>query len=920
MTDPFAADLAAKGIGGADDDVDPETPWLKKGYKPDPFAADLAAKGVGLAPDDTSRKFPNNTGPDVDLRLKEEAAAAAPPSIAHDIGQSFANFGSTVAKGAGAAARLASPLGTDDKGGIGLHIPFSDLSQAPYRREAERGVSDVVTGGLAERVANSLDPAFAASGESDKAAAPGVREAAQLGGSVLPSPFRWLGEQAAPVAGALAERAGAGNVVQAATRGAAAYEGQAVPLAVVAAPDGRRMDAAERAALDPAGLALAAGAPAATEAATSTDAIAAAKARMIQAARRYAVKDLGTDITSADGVRARVTDQKRIAEVNDRLFNTVSQLDKEQPGFRNVFRKPASKAIPRVEQVLQDTMAPRDGLYQELDAASVAPKPIRRANEGAIPETIENEAPTGRIEDPNFSPPATTLNSGEDHFVEGANADRPESPSSLRTTATHNAVIDYPGRRAAGETGYVPVGDEVLPHRAEDAVPVYPYEVAPGDIISEAAAKGGAMRLVDPYEVAPGDIISEADAPKGGVRHRQAARAVPVAPGDIISEADAPKAARAVPVDPYEVAPGDIISEADAPKGGVLLKDIIEGHRQAARDAVTAAKGGGTFGEPDASRFNYRADQFDRIYGKDLPPKVDPDFVIDKKSGMTAGKMLEILNRRPDAPGIPEEIQRIEKLATVPGGRDPDVRVPALHFRKEVTESGKAAESVLGGLEGTPRFEALSKLHEVGQNILNKHIDESGMDPNRIAQLRAMNDRYFLLKRAQNAMESRGWKEANRPGWRLPHTIRSAEAGGLASIATYGGFHPHAIAPLLATYGIAHTLPAIANRVNWRIANMEPSVPGMLPPEPRGPVDGRLLLGLPNRLARTASDTSMANVAAADRVPQIVGQEDKENDPNLGAGPFASPDDLQDLAKQAIGDPDATPAEKARALQILRGQ
>lgn len=844
MTDPFAADLAAKGIGGADDDVDPETPWLKKGYKPDPFAADLAAKGVGLAPDDTSRKFPNNTGPDVDLRLKEEAAAAAPPSLAHDVGQSFANFGSTVAKGAGAAARLASPLGTDDKGGIGLHIPFSDLSQAPYRREAERGVSDVVTGGLAERAANSLDPAFAASGETDKAAAPGVREAFQLGGSVLPSPFRWLGEQAAPVAGALAERAGAGNVVQAATRGAAAYEGQAVPQAVVAAPDGRRMDAAERAAVDPAGLALAAGAPAATEAATSTDAIAAAKARMIQAARRYAVKDLGTDITSADGVRARVTDQKRIAEVNDRLFNAVSQLDKEQPGFRNVFRKPASKAIPRVEQVLKDTMAPRDGLYQELDAASIAPKPARRANEGAVPEAIENEAQTGRIEDPNFSPPATTLNSGEDHLVEGANADRPESPSSLRTTATHNAVIDYPGRRAAGETGYVPVGDEVLPHRAEDAVPV----------------------------------------------------------------------------DPYEVAPGDIISEADAPKGGVLLRDVMAAHEQAALDAVNPNKGGGRFGLHDAARYRDAARQYQQVYGKDLPPKVDPDFVIDKKSGMTAGKMLEILNRRPDAPGIPEEIQKIEKMATVPGGLDPDVRIPALHFRKEVTESGKAAESVLGGLEGTPRFEALSKLHEVGQNILNKHIDESGMDPNRIAQLRAMNDRYFLLKRAQTAMESRGWKEANRPGWRLPHTIRSAEAGGLASIATYGGFHPHAIAPLLATYGIAHTLPAIANRVNWRIANMEPSVPGMLPPEPRGPVDGRLLLGLPNRLARTASDTSMANVAAADRVPQIVGQEDKENDPNLGAGPFASPDDLQDLAKQAIGDPDATPAEKARALQILRGQ
>ena len=855
--DPFAADMAAKGIGGgdpfADDGVDPETPWLRKGYKPDPFAADLEKKG--FAPpgaDDTSRKF-RNTGPDVAGQLKEEAAAAAPTSIAHDIGQSFSNFGSTVAKGAGAAARLISPVGTDEKGDIGLHVPFSDLTQPAYRRQVERGVSDVGTGGLAERAANSADrwagkkfgwdADFAGSADTDAAAAPGAREAAQLGGSALPSPFRWAGETAAPVAGALAERAGVGTVGQTAARGLAAYEGQAIPQALVAGPDGHRLEAAERAAVDPAGLALSAGLPAAREAASealaSSPSIAAARAKMIQAARGYAVKDLGSDITSAGGSKARATDQKRIAEVNERLFTLAQELDREKPGFRNVFRQPEAKASPKIDKVLQETVEPRAGLYDELDAASVAP----RRMEGAVPQAIEEGDFTRRLEDPNFRPEIEGP-AGGIPVTEGRNADLPETPSTARQTGRYDAVVDAPPRRVAEEAGYVPVGDEILPRRVEDAVPV----------------------------------------------------------------------------DPYEVAPSDIISEADAPQGGLTLRDVVEGHRQAARDAVDPTKGGGRFGIPDAARFNHAADQYIEVYGKANVPRFDPDTIVNE-DGMTAGEMLKILGRRPDSPGAQAAMQQVVDMATKTGIPDLDVRIPSLHFRKEVTESGKAAESVLGGLEGTPRYEALQALHEVGQDILNKHIDESGMAPERIAQLRKMNDRYFLLKRAQTAMESRGWKEANKPGWKLPHTIRAAEVGGLGTMAAYGAVHPHAILPMAATYGAAHLLPAALNRLNWKIANMDPVRVPSTELAPSAPVGDMMW---PRRFVHdvgsSIGDTNIANVAAADRVPQIAAQEERENDPNLGAPTGTSPDDLKTLAKMALGDPDASPREKARALQILRGE
>ena len=850
--DPFAADMAAKGIGGgdpfaADMAVDPETPWLKKGYKPDPFAADMAKKG--FAPpgtDDTSRKF-RNTGPDVAGQLKEEAAAAAPTSIARDIGQSFSNFGSTVAKGAGAAARLASPIGTDEKGDIGLHVPFSELAQPAYRHQAERGVSDVVTGGLAERAANSVDPSFAASAESDAAAAPGVREAAQLAGSALPSPFRWAGETAAPVAGALAERAGVGAVGQTAARGLTAYEGQAIPQALVAGPDGHRLEAAGRAAVDPAGLALSAGLPAAREAASealaSSPSIAAARAKMIQAARGYAVKDLGSDITSAGGSKARVTDQKRIAEVNERLFTLAQELDREKPGFRNVFRQPEAKASPKIDKVLQETVEPRAGLYDELDAASVAP----RRMEGAVPQAIEEGDLTGRLDVPNYERPA---------------------PKSL----------DYDRQPILHDMGYGDIG----------AIP-------------DAIAEEPTAQIRDPNFRPPRSISSES-----------------VEQG---TDPFLPSSSKEAPAPSYEVAPSDIISEADAPKGGIRLGDAVEGYRQAARDAVTASRGGGTFGEPDAARFLHKADALIRVYGKANEPRFDPDAVINK-DGMTAGEMLDILGRYPNSPGAQGSMQQVRDLATRETGvPDLDVRIPSLHFRKEVTESGKAAESVLGGLEGTPRYEALARLHEVGQDILNKHIDSSGMDPERIAQLRKMNDRYFLLKRAQTAMESRGWKEANKPGWKLPHTIRSAEVGGLTSMAAYGAIHPHAILPMAATYGAAHLLPAALNRLNWKIANMDPVRVPSTELAPSAPVGDMMW---PRRFVHdvgsSIGDTSIANVAAADRVPQIAAQEERENDPNLGAPTGTSPDDLKNLAKMALGDPDASPREKARALQILRGE
>ena len=261
-----------------------------------------------------------------------------------------------------------------------------------------------------------------------------------------------------------------------------------------------------------------------------------------------------------------------------------------------------------------------------------------------------------------------------------------------------------------------------------------------------------------------------------------------------------------------------------------------------------------------------------RVYGKPAPPKFNPDVVINA-DGMKAGEMIKILERRPNAPGIPEEIARIREQASTPGQVDLDARIPTIQFRKEVTESAKAAEQAMGGLNGGPRHEALDNLYRVGGDILNEHIDSSGLPPEKVDQLRKINDQYFLLKRAETAIEARGWKENNRPGFHLPHGVKAAvEGSSLAGMAAYGAMHPHALLPMAATYGAVKAAPKLAAKANWAIANL-PETPAA---------------------ARTVSPVAIARLIQAGRQPgmtraQLQAQADRDGvKPEIAANIAAS--------------------------------
>ena len=65
--------------------------------------------------------------------------------------------------------------------------PIDTVTNSSRRREIERGVSDVVTLGAAEKLANALDPKFAATAASDTESAPGFRSAGDMAGTLLPS-------------------------------------------------------------------------------------------------------------------------------------------------------------------------------------------------------------------------------------------------------------------------------------------------------------------------------------------------------------------------------------------------------------------------------------------------------------------------------------------------------------------------------------------------------------------------------------------------------------------------------------------------------------------------------------------------------------------------------------------------------------
>lgn len=172
------------------------------------------------------------------------------------------------------------------------------------------------------------------------------------------------------------------------------------------------------------------------------------------------------------------------------------------------------------------------------------------------------------------------------------------------------------------------------------------------------------------------------------------------------------------------------------------------------------------------------------------------------------------------AEALDHEIAKLEAEAR-PGAAAgaAEVVIPTKTFRHEVTDLLKTSESVMGSLEGTPRHEALAKIYDAGKAILDRHIDGSGLAPAEIAKIRDINNGYFLVTRAEGAIESRGWKDANKPGFQVAHGVKQAlHSGGLPAVG-YAVTHPHAI-PTMAAYIIgSHTIPKAIKSANWSLAH-----------------------------------------------------------------------------------------------------
>src|SRR6185295_4209531 len=266
--------------------------------------------------------------------------------------------------------------------------------------------------------------------------------------------------------------------------------------------------------------------------------------------------------------------------------------------------------------------------------------------------------------------------------------------------------------------------------------------------------------------------------------------------------------------------------------GGIRLGDIIDGYRNKAKELRKQRAG-----IEDADRLDKLADQELVAARARQGAQFDPKTPINAE-GTTAGDQLAMLERsatRALAKGqqdVVEQLQgeadRIREVASKEGSVNLDERIPTKDFRANVTALHKTADSVMGGLEGTPRHEALAKLYDEGKAIIDAHLDGSGVDPKALAETRKINNEYFLLSRAEAAIESRGWKEANKPsGLHLPHSVSGAVKAGIGPTLAMAAMNPHSIPHIagtaLATGALGVALPAIKSRVNWKLANIDPA-------------------------------------------------------------------------------------------------
>ena len=178
------------------------------------------AKPIKLSPEELNSVEPLREAPiepapiklsKADLVQVEPVDEAEKPGIGSQIWDAVKSVPGAVvdtAKSIGKAGLAAVDLVSPVSKTGGLQVPFGQLADGSYRRELERGVSNVVTGGLATKAANAVSPEFAATEKSDQTKAPEARNLGEVGGSFLPSPANYALGVATKGAGKVGEAIG----------------------------------------------------------------------------------------------------------------------------------------------------------------------------------------------------------------------------------------------------------------------------------------------------------------------------------------------------------------------------------------------------------------------------------------------------------------------------------------------------------------------------------------------------------------------------------------------------------------------------------------------------------------------------------------------------------------------------------------
>jgi hypothetical protein len=366
MSDPFAEDLADKGLDVGDDDDEPPA-FLKKGAKADPFAADLAAKGFTAEPAET--RPIKNTGPIEDVRESLKAPAYEPTMTDKIVG----GIGSTATNALDAAT-----LGLYSKGrNAAYRAADPELADATEKQDAKFNTDHAFVAGLGK----------------------GVGYAAPMGVPGLLSKGIAAGGEAALEAGPAALREfiathplTTGLVTKGLTGAAAAGATTAGEDAVAGAPFEASLADAGDAAMS--GGALGAGLGTAAEMVSSR-----AGQKLTAAARARAIKqNIGDIVGNKENGRAIATDIKKMAKAIEPI--RAEMATPEGMEIADVSRTDPEAGLDLVKAKIRDITKERLPDYRTVDAASKTKGGVRA---GDFVQHLEDSATaledTGRGKD-----------------------------------------------------------------------------------------------------------------------------------------------------------------------------------------------------------------------------------------------------------------------------------------------------------------------------------------------------------------------------------------------------------------------------------------------------------------------------------------------------------------------------------------